>query len=53
MYNEFLVLYFCGMEKNTYLEIHKRAIINKEIDNIQVINELKDDENLNIENLNS
>ena len=27
LYNEFLVLYFCGLEKNTYLEITKRSKI--------------------------
>ena len=25
LYNGFLVLYFCGLEKNTYLEITKRS----------------------------
>jgi len=26
VYNDFIVLYCCGLEYNTYLEIHKRAI---------------------------
>ena len=25
VYNEFLVLYFCGLEKNTYIEIARRS----------------------------
>ena len=32
------------MEKNTYLEIQKRAYINKRIDSIEAINVLDNDE---------
>ena len=53
VYNEFLVLYFCGMEKNTYLEIHKRATNKKGIDNIETVGVVDNDESLYIENLNS
>ena len=44
VYNEFFVLYFCDMEKNTYLEIQKRANINKRLDSIEAINVLNNDE---------
>ena len=28
VYNDFLVLYYCGLEKESYLEIQKRALSN-------------------------
>ena len=41
VYNEFIVLYFCGLEKETHLEIMKRA----KIRNSSFINNNYNDEN--------
>ena len=31
VYNDFIVLYFCGLEYNTYLEVSKRSCLMDEI----------------------
>ena len=39
VYNEFIVLYFCGLEKETHLEITKRAKIRASINTINIYND--------------
>ena len=48
VYNEMIILRFCGLEKNTKVEISKRAKEeNLNIDSI--LNEEEDEENQNVE----
>ena len=47
VYNDFIILYFCGMEKNTYLEINKRSYNNL---NNAILNENDSDSDENDNN---
>ena len=40
VYNEFIVLFFCGLEHNTYKEITKRS---KDVDELIELREMADD----------
>ena len=46
IYNEFIILYFCGLEHETFFEIRNRSI------NIELINGNKEVEETNVENEN-
>jgi len=50
VYNDFIVLYCCGLEYNTHLEIHKRAYLNEDLITKDKDNKYEEEEN-NHENL--
>ena len=52
VYNDFVVLYFCGLEHNTYLEIAERSRNASEIDIYKGLME-EEDENSSEENINT
>jgi len=47
IYNDFIILYCCGLEYNTYLEIHKRAISYENL-NGDLFEEEEDDNDDNV-----
>ena len=44
VFNEFLILFFCGLEHNTFEEVSHRAEAKNENNSIEMINDDNDDE---------